>query len=173
MSEMCLTLSLQLNRANGPPSPQPAPSTLGRVAAVGPYIQVPVPSRQDGGYTLPPDPLKPQTLGVNNQANQGRPKSGGLNYIESGITIFPGKTNCTRFYFTWYQKQNFLLKQWLKTVNKFTVRISGIQHALWTNQLFHFFTLNTSCMNWSRFFPIWTVRSQLWLDLCNFCFPPL
>uniref|UniRef100_A0A3Q3AJY5 Protein phosphatase 1, regulatory subunit 13Bb n=1 Tax=Kryptolebias marmoratus TaxID=37003 RepID=A0A3Q3AJY5_KRYMA len=65
----------ELNRANGPPSPQPAPGTLGRVAAVGPYIQVPVPTRQDGGYTMPPDPLKPQTLGVNNQANQGRPKS--------------------------------------------------------------------------------------------------
>ncbi|CAN9507467.1 unnamed protein product [Ophioblennius macclurei] len=67
--------NLPLNRANGPPSPQPAPGTLGRVAAVGPYIQVPVPGRQDGGYTLPPDPLKPQTLGVNNQANHGRTKS--------------------------------------------------------------------------------------------------
>uniref|UniRef100_A0A1A8F1Y6 Protein phosphatase 1, regulatory (Inhibitor) subunit 13Bb n=2 Tax=Nothobranchius korthausae TaxID=1143690 RepID=A0A1A8F1Y6_9TELE len=70
--------NLPLNRANGPPSPQPAPGTLGRVAAVGPYIQVPVPSRQDGGYTLPPDPLKPQTLGVSNQTNQGRPKSDGV-----------------------------------------------------------------------------------------------
>ncbi|MEQ2231481.1 hypothetical protein ILYODFUR_000891 [Ilyodon furcidens] len=70
--------NLPLNRANGPPSPQPAPGSLGRVAAVGPYIQVPVPSRQDGGYTLPPDPLKPQTLGVNDQANQGRPKSDGV-----------------------------------------------------------------------------------------------
>ncbi|XP_074472309.1 protein phosphatase 1, regulatory subunit 13Bb isoform X7 [Sebastes fasciatus] len=68
--------NLPLNRANGPPSPQPAPGTLGRVAAVGPYIQVPVPGRQEGGYTIPPDPLKPQTLGVNNQANQGRTKSG-------------------------------------------------------------------------------------------------
>ncbi|XP_078029916.1 protein phosphatase 1, regulatory subunit 13Bb isoform X7 [Epinephelus lanceolatus] len=68
--------NLPLNRANGPPSPQPAPGTLGRVAAVGPYIQVPVPGRQEG-YTIPPDPLKPQTLGVNNQANQARtPKSG-------------------------------------------------------------------------------------------------
>ncbi|XP_034554720.1 protein phosphatase 1, regulatory subunit 13Bb isoform X3 [Notolabrus celidotus] len=65
----------ELNRANGPPSPQPAPGTLGRVAAVGPYIQVPVGGRQEGGYTLPPDPLKPQTLGVNNQANHGRTKS--------------------------------------------------------------------------------------------------
>ncbi|XP_030261090.1 protein phosphatase 1, regulatory subunit 13Bb isoform X6 [Sparus aurata] len=65
----------ELNRANGPPSPQPAPGTLGRVAAVGPYIQVPVPGRQEGGYNIPPDPLKPQTLGVNNQANHGRTKS--------------------------------------------------------------------------------------------------
>ncbi|XP_068198454.1 protein phosphatase 1, regulatory subunit 13Bb isoform X2 [Antennarius striatus] len=63
--------NLPLNRANGPPSPQSAPGTLGRVAAVGPYIQVPVPGRQEGGYTMPPEPLKPQTLGVNNQANHG------------------------------------------------------------------------------------------------------
>uniref|UniRef100_A0A669B5S8 Protein phosphatase 1, regulatory subunit 13Bb n=1 Tax=Oreochromis niloticus TaxID=8128 RepID=A0A669B5S8_ORENI len=70
--------NLPLNRANGPPSPQPAPGTLGRVAAVGPYIQVPVPARQEGGYTIPPDPLKPQTLGVNNQANHGRTKSDGV-----------------------------------------------------------------------------------------------
>ncbi|XP_068609634.1 protein phosphatase 1, regulatory subunit 13Bb [Brachionichthys hirsutus] len=61
--------NLPLNRANGPPSPQSAPGTLGRVAAVGPYIQVPVPGRQEVGYTMPPEPLKPQTLGVNNQAN--------------------------------------------------------------------------------------------------------
>ncbi|XP_061125537.1 protein phosphatase 1, regulatory subunit 13Bb isoform X8 [Syngnathus typhle] len=67
--------NLPLNRANGPPSPQPAAGTLGRVAAVGPYIQVPAPSRQDSGYALPPEPLKPQTLAVNNQANQGRAKS--------------------------------------------------------------------------------------------------
>uniref|UniRef100_A0A665UMY8 SH3 domain-containing protein n=1 Tax=Echeneis naucrates TaxID=173247 RepID=A0A665UMY8_ECHNA len=80
----------ELNRANGPPSPQPAPGTLGRVAAVGPYIQVPVPGRQEGGYTMPPEPLKPQTLGVNNQANHGRTKS-------ANDTGWPtvGKTNTT------------------------------------------------------------------------------
>ncbi|XP_051264592.1 protein phosphatase 1, regulatory subunit 13Bb isoform X6 [Dicentrarchus labrax] len=83
-------LPVRLNRANGPPSPQPAPGTLGRVAAVGPYIQVPVPGRQEGGYTIPPDPLKPQTLGVNNQANHGRTKS-------ANDTGWPtvGKTNTT------------------------------------------------------------------------------
>uniref|UniRef100_A0A665ULM8 SH3 domain-containing protein n=1 Tax=Echeneis naucrates TaxID=173247 RepID=A0A665ULM8_ECHNA len=82
--------NLPLNRANGPPSPQPAPGTLGRVAAVGPYIQVPVPGRQEGGYTMPPEPLKPQTLGVNNQANHGRTKS-------ANDTGWPtvGKTNTT------------------------------------------------------------------------------
>ncbi|XP_072298241.1 protein phosphatase 1, regulatory subunit 13Bb isoform X3 [Eucyclogobius newberryi] len=69
--------NLPLNRANGPPSPQPAPGTLGRVAAVGPYIQVPSPGRQEG-YALPPEPLKPQSLSVNNQTNQGRPKSDGV-----------------------------------------------------------------------------------------------
>ncbi|XP_061560105.1 protein phosphatase 1, regulatory subunit 13Bb isoform X3 [Phycodurus eques] len=67
--------NLPLNRGNGPPSPQPAAGTLGRVAAVGPYIQVPAPTRQEPSYALPPEPLKPQTLGVNNQANQGRAKS--------------------------------------------------------------------------------------------------
>ncbi|XP_051908987.1 protein phosphatase 1, regulatory subunit 13Bb isoform X2 [Hippocampus zosterae] len=63
--------NLPLNRANRPPSPQPAAGTPGRVAAVGPYIQVPVPSRRDAGYASPPEPLKPHALGVNNQANQG------------------------------------------------------------------------------------------------------
>ncbi|XP_019911930.2 protein phosphatase 1, regulatory subunit 13Bb isoform X3 [Esox lucius] len=66
----------ELNRSNGPPSPQLAPGTLGRVAAVGPYIQVPLPTRQEGGYTGPPDPLKPQTLVVNTSANHARSKSG-------------------------------------------------------------------------------------------------
>ncbi|XP_064195550.1 apoptosis-stimulating of p53 protein 1-like isoform X1 [Anguilla rostrata] len=50
----------ELNRINGPPSPQPAAGGSGRVAAVGPYIQVPVPTRQD----MPPEPLKPQSLSV-------------------------------------------------------------------------------------------------------------
>ncbi|XP_061609546.1 protein phosphatase 1, regulatory subunit 13Bb isoform X1 [Phyllopteryx taeniolatus] len=76
--------NLPLNRGNGPPSPQPAAGTLGRVAAVGPYIQVPAPTRQDPSYALPPEPLKPQTLGVNNQANQGRAKSDG------GVPKSPG-----------------------------------------------------------------------------------
>ncbi|XP_077443044.1 protein phosphatase 1, regulatory subunit 13Bb isoform X2 [Stigmatopora argus] len=71
--------NLPLNRANGPPSPQPATGTLGRVAAVGPYIQVPAPTRQDGGHA---EPLKPQTLGVNNQADRAgdaaRPPAGKL-----------------------------------------------------------------------------------------------
>uniref|UniRef100_A0A8C7F1M8 Protein phosphatase 1, regulatory subunit 13Bb n=1 Tax=Oncorhynchus kisutch TaxID=8019 RepID=A0A8C7F1M8_ONCKI len=67
--------NLPLNKTNGPPSPQPAPGTLGRVAAVGPYIQVPLPGRQEGGYTGPPEPMKPQTLGVNVPANHARSKS--------------------------------------------------------------------------------------------------
>ena len=56
-----------LNKANGPPSPQPALGTLGRVVAVGPYRQLPVPGQQQGGYNMPPDPLKPQTRGINTQ----------------------------------------------------------------------------------------------------------
>ncbi|XP_026089458.1 apoptosis-stimulating of p53 protein 1-like isoform X2 [Carassius auratus] len=67
----------ELNRINGPPSPQPASGNTGRVAAVGPYIQVPVPGRQEG-YVVPPEPLKPQSLGVNTPANPARSKSDGL-----------------------------------------------------------------------------------------------
>uniref|UniRef100_A0A8C7G230 Protein phosphatase 1, regulatory subunit 13Ba n=1 Tax=Oncorhynchus kisutch TaxID=8019 RepID=A0A8C7G230_ONCKI len=65
-----------LNRINGPPSPQPTPSSSGRVAAVCPYIQVPVPGRQEGGYALPPDPLKPQSVPGTGPINHGRSKSG-------------------------------------------------------------------------------------------------
>uniref|UniRef100_A0A3B3TE00 Protein phosphatase 1, regulatory subunit 13Bb n=1 Tax=Paramormyrops kingsleyae TaxID=1676925 RepID=A0A3B3TE00_9TELE len=67
--------NIPLNRANGPPSPQLAPGTMGRVAAVGPYIQVPVPGRQDGGYVVPPEPLKPQSLGVTSAISHARSKS--------------------------------------------------------------------------------------------------
>ncbi|XP_053531648.1 protein phosphatase 1, regulatory subunit 13Bb isoform X4 [Ictalurus punctatus] len=65
----------ELNHANGPPSPQPTAGNTGRVAAVGPYIQVPGPSRPDSNYMVPPDPLKPQTLGMNTPANHARSKS--------------------------------------------------------------------------------------------------
>lgn len=67
--------NLPLNHANGPPSPQPTAGNTGRVAAVGPYIQVPGPSRPDSNYMVPPDPLKPQTLGMNTPANHARSKS--------------------------------------------------------------------------------------------------
>ncbi|KAJ8341280.1 hypothetical protein SKAU_G00335710 [Synaphobranchus kaupii] len=67
--------NIPLNRINGSPSPQPAPGSTGRVAAVGPYIQVPVPGRQDGGYAVPPDPLKPQSLGITAAINHARSKS--------------------------------------------------------------------------------------------------
>ncbi|KAK3542520.1 hypothetical protein QTP86_027700, partial [Hemibagrus guttatus] len=69
--------NLPLNHANGPPSPQPAAGSTGRVAAVGPYIQVPVPSRPDN-YMVPPDPLKPQKLSMNTSANHARSKSDGV-----------------------------------------------------------------------------------------------
>ncbi|XP_030625657.1 protein phosphatase 1, regulatory subunit 13Ba [Chanos chanos] len=65
----------ELNRMNGPPSPQLPPGSSGRVAAVCPYIQVPVPGRQEGGYVLPPDPLKPQPLSVTAAVNHARSKS--------------------------------------------------------------------------------------------------
>uniref|UniRef100_A0A4W4FSS0 Protein phosphatase 1, regulatory subunit 13Ba n=1 Tax=Electrophorus electricus TaxID=8005 RepID=A0A4W4FSS0_ELEEL len=52
----------ELSRMSGPPSPQPAPVSSGRIAAVCPYIQLPMVARKDGGHTLPPDPLKPHPL---------------------------------------------------------------------------------------------------------------
>uniref|UniRef100_A0A3B4DJT1 SH3 domain-containing protein n=1 Tax=Pygocentrus nattereri TaxID=42514 RepID=A0A3B4DJT1_PYGNA len=64
----------ELGRVSGPPSPQPAPVSSGRVAAVFPYIQVPAAGRQEGGYTLPPDPLKPHLLSA--PINHTRSKSG-------------------------------------------------------------------------------------------------
>lgn len=64
--------SLQLNRVNGTSSPQSPLSTSGRVAAVGPYIQVP----SAGGFPLPGDPVKPQSLTIASSAAHGRSKSG-------------------------------------------------------------------------------------------------
>ncbi|XP_051579029.1 protein phosphatase 1, regulatory subunit 13Ba isoform X4 [Myxocyprinus asiaticus] len=65
----------ELGRMSGPPSPQPTSGSSGRVAAVCPYIQVPVPGRQEGGYNLPPDPLKPQSLSAPSTINHARSKS--------------------------------------------------------------------------------------------------
>uniref|UniRef100_A0AAY5EVP3 SH3 domain-containing protein n=1 Tax=Electrophorus electricus TaxID=8005 RepID=A0AAY5EVP3_ELEEL len=63
-------LPVRPGRASLPP---PQPGSTGRVAAVGPYIQVP--SRPENAYVMPPEPLKPQTLGVNAPANHARSKS--------------------------------------------------------------------------------------------------
>lgn len=65
---------IQLNRVNGTSSPQSPLSTSGRVAAVGPYIQVP----STGGFPLPGDPVKPQSLTIASSAAHGRSKSGEL-----------------------------------------------------------------------------------------------
>ncbi|MEJ1275953.1 hypothetical protein NN561_006852 [Cricetulus griseus] len=61
----------RLNRVNGTSSPQSPLSTSGRVAAVGPYIQVP----STGGFPLPGDPVKPQSLSIASSAAHGRSKS--------------------------------------------------------------------------------------------------
>nr|XP_048711315.1 apoptosis-stimulating of p53 protein 1 isoform X7 [Caretta caretta] len=62
---------LQLNRINGTSSPQSSLSASGRVAAVGPYIQVP----SAGSYAVPVDPVKPQSLTIASTATHGRSKS--------------------------------------------------------------------------------------------------
>ncbi|XP_057200496.1 protein phosphatase 1, regulatory subunit 13Ba isoform X3 [Triplophysa rosa] len=64
----------ELGRISGPPSPQSTSGTSGRVAAVCPYIQVPVPGRQKG-YTLPPDPLKQQSLTVNHARSKSEERA--------------------------------------------------------------------------------------------------
>ncbi|XP_061037327.1 apoptosis-stimulating of p53 protein 1 isoform X2 [Eubalaena glacialis] len=62
---------IQLSRVNGTSSPQSPLSTPGRVAAVGPYIQVP----STGSYPAPGDPIKPQSLTIASSAAHGRSKS--------------------------------------------------------------------------------------------------
>ncbi|XP_039111759.1 apoptosis-stimulating of p53 protein 1 isoform X1 [Hyaena hyaena] len=62
---------IQLSRVNGTSSPQSPLSTPGRVAAVGPYIQVP----SAGSYSVPGDPVKPQSLTITSSAAHGRSKS--------------------------------------------------------------------------------------------------
>ncbi|XP_015273308.1 PREDICTED: apoptosis-stimulating of p53 protein 1 isoform X4 [Gekko japonicus] len=63
--------NIPLNRINGTSSPQSSLSTSGRVAAVGPYIQVP----SSSSYTVPVDPVKPQSLTITTSGTHGRSKS--------------------------------------------------------------------------------------------------
>ncbi|XP_027704977.1 apoptosis-stimulating of p53 protein 1 isoform X3 [Vombatus ursinus] len=63
--------NIPLNRVNGTSSPQSSLSASGRIAAVGPYIQVPT----AGNYSVPGDPVKPQSLTIASNAGHGRSKS--------------------------------------------------------------------------------------------------
>ncbi|XP_026554356.1 apoptosis-stimulating of p53 protein 1 isoform X2 [Pseudonaja textilis] len=62
---------VELNRINGTSSPQSSLNASGRVAAVGPYIQVP----SSNNYAVPLDPVKPQSLTINTSTTHGRSKS--------------------------------------------------------------------------------------------------
>lgn len=78
--------NIPLNRINGAPSPQSTLSTSGRVAAVGPYIQVPSP----GSYAVPGDPVKPQSLTIAATTITGRAKpanDGNWPTLKQGTTI--------------------------------------------------------------------------------------
>ncbi|XP_040266806.1 apoptosis-stimulating of p53 protein 1 isoform X3 [Bufo bufo] len=66
---------VELSRINGGPSPQSTLSASGRVAAVGPYIQIP----STVNYPLPADPVKPQSLSLAASGTQPRSKSEGDN----------------------------------------------------------------------------------------------
>ncbi|XP_063804578.1 apoptosis-stimulating of p53 protein 1 isoform X2 [Pseudophryne corroboree] len=63
--------NIPLNRINGTPSPQSTLSASGRVAAVGPYIQIP----STVNYPLPADPVKPQSLSLAASGTHARSKS--------------------------------------------------------------------------------------------------
>uniref|UniRef100_UPI00398E8E1B protein phosphatase 1, regulatory subunit 13Bb isoform X15 n=1 Tax=Pristiophorus japonicus TaxID=55135 RepID=UPI00398E8E1B len=56
--------NIPLNRINGTPAPQTHLNTSGRVAAVGPYIQVSTTTRPEGNQSSSGEILKPQTLTV-------------------------------------------------------------------------------------------------------------
>ncbi|XP_070607674.1 apoptosis-stimulating of p53 protein 1 isoform X8 [Erythrolamprus reginae] len=62
---------VELNRINGSSSPQSSLNASGRVAAVGPYIQVP----SSNNYAVPLDPVKPQSLTITTSTTHGRSKS--------------------------------------------------------------------------------------------------
>ncbi|XP_013928393.1 PREDICTED: apoptosis-stimulating of p53 protein 1 isoform X2 [Thamnophis sirtalis] len=62
---------VELNRINGSSSPQSSLNASGRVAAVGPYIQVP----SSNNYAVPLDPVKPQSLTITASTTHGRSKS--------------------------------------------------------------------------------------------------
>ncbi|KAM6461283.1 apoptosis-stimulating of p53 protein 1 isoform 2-T2 [Liasis olivaceus] len=63
--------NIPLNRINGTSSPQSSLNASGRVAAVGPYIQVP----SSNNYAVPVDPVKPQSLTITTSTTHGRSKS--------------------------------------------------------------------------------------------------
>ncbi|XP_060610939.1 apoptosis-stimulating of p53 protein 1 isoform X3 [Anolis sagrei] len=63
--------NIPLNRINGTSSPQSSLNASGRVAAVGPYIQVP----NSSSYNVPVDPVKPQSLTITTNVTHGRSKS--------------------------------------------------------------------------------------------------
>ncbi|XP_034960979.1 apoptosis-stimulating of p53 protein 1 isoform X2 [Zootoca vivipara] len=67
---------VELNRINGTSSPQSSLNASGRVAAVGPYIQVP----SSSSYAVPVDPVKPQSLTITTSATHGRSKSVDTDY---------------------------------------------------------------------------------------------
>ncbi|XP_070798364.1 apoptosis-stimulating of p53 protein 1 isoform X1 [Pituophis catenifer annectens] len=63
--------NIPLNRINGTSSPQSSLNASGRVAAVGPYIQVP----SSNNYAVPLEPVKPQSLTITTSTTHGRSKS--------------------------------------------------------------------------------------------------
>lgn len=69
-----------MSQINGTQSSQTHSNTSGRVAAVGPYIQISTGTRPESNQSSPAEMLKPQTLTVTSNAGHTLPrgKSGKL-----------------------------------------------------------------------------------------------
>ncbi|XP_058146992.1 apoptosis-stimulating of p53 protein 1 isoform X4 [Dasypus novemcinctus] len=90
----------ELTRVNGTASPPSSQNAPGRVAAVGPYVQVP----STGSYSAPGEPVKPQSLTIAPGAAHGRSKSDGPgkprvagSWTESALDVGPAARSASPF----------------------------------------------------------------------------
>ncbi|KAM3856736.1 apoptosis-stimulating of p53 protein 1 isoform 1-T1 [Vipera latastei] len=89
--------NIPLNRINGTSSPQSSLNASGRVAAVGPYIQVP----SSNNYAVPLDPVKPQSLTITTSTTHGRSKSDDGNRWSWTVSDLDVRPECSS---TWYPR---------------------------------------------------------------------
>ncbi|XP_051878855.1 protein phosphatase 1, regulatory subunit 13Bb isoform X3 [Pristis pectinata] len=80
--------NIPLSQVNGTQSSQAHSNTSGRVAAVGPYIQISTGTRPEGNQSSPVEMLKPQTLTVT--SNVGHPITRGKSETNGSLKKYPG-----------------------------------------------------------------------------------